>query len=110
MKINVLGTKYTIEERTEHEDEFLKKFDGYCDKTSKRIVIVKEKADSELDNWRVYRNQCLRHEIIHAFMIESGLQNDWQHPNEFGHDETTIDWIAIQFPKMLKAFKEAGCI
>ena len=33
MKINILGTEYTIEERTTLEDPELEKCDGYCDKT-----------------------------------------------------------------------------
>lgn len=109
LKIDVLGTKYTISEKTKDQDNFLDKCDGYCDKTVKKIVITKEPADSELDNWEVYRKKILRHEIIHAFLYESGLQENFQHI-KFGHEETTVDWIAIQFPKMLKAFKEAECI
>lgn len=30
--------------------------------------------------------------------------------SEFRHEETMIDWIAIQFPKMLKVFEEVGCL
>ena len=30
--------------------------------------------------------------------------------NEWGTDETLVDWIALQFPKMEKAFKEADCL
>jgi hypothetical protein len=29
---------------------------------------------------------------------------------EFGHDETYVDWIAVQFSKMQKAFEEVGCL
>ena len=45
-------------------------------------------------------------EIIHAFMFESGLGSSWQHAEEFGHDETTVDWFARQFTKIHKAFVE----
>lgn len=48
----------------------------------------------------------LRHEITHAFMAESGLQSNWKHIKEFGHDETTVDWFAIQYPKIYKVFAE----
>ena len=47
-------------------------------------------------------------EIIHAFMFESGLGYSWQHAEEFGHDETTVDWFARQFAKIHKAFVEWG--
>lgn len=51
----------------------------------------------------------MRHEIIHAFLFESGLSENFTHP-EYGHDETYVDWIASQFPKMCEVFKEVGCL
>ena len=109
MKINVLGTEYTITEASLEEDSFLKKCDGYCDKTTKKIVIRKEDETDELGDYDVYRKKIYRHEIIHAFLYESGLHENFKH-DEWGHDETTIDWMAAQFPKLLKAFKEADCV
>ena len=29
---------------------------------------------------------------------------------QFGHEETIIDWIAIQFPKMIKAFESVNAL
>ena len=57
-----------------------------------------------------YRKKQLRHEIIHAFLSESGLQCNWQHTEQFGHDETTVDWFAIQSPKIFEVFKELDLI
>ena len=109
MTVSILGTEYTIEERTPAEDAYLKECDGYCDKTSKLIVIDNSPDDSELDNYEAYRQKTLRHEIIHAFLFESGLQENFTHP-KMGHDELYVDWIAVQFPKILEAFKKVGCI
>lgn len=109
MIINVLGTEYTVEDCEAADDKYLEKYDGYCDKTSKRIVVVKPRVDDELDDFEVYRKKVLRHEIIHAFLYESGLHENFEHP-KYGHDETTIDWIAVQFPKMVKVFEQAGCL
>lgn len=109
MKVNILGTEYTIIECSEIEDESLKKMDGYCDKTTKRIVITTPTPESDLGDWQVYRNKIMRHEIIHAFLFESGLHENFEH-KQFGHDETMVDWIAVQFPKMQKVFEEAGCL
>ena len=105
MKIDILGTEYEVV----HEDFDDKDVDGYCDYTSKRIVVRKDNTN-DVEDFDYLMKKQLRHEIIHAFMAESGLQANWQHQNQFGHDETTVDWIAIQFPKMFKAFMEAGCI
>lgn len=55
MKIDVLGTKYTVIITTAQKDSYLKHVDGYCDKTSKKIV-VKDKDDScELEIFEVYK-------------------------------------------------------
>ena len=55
--------------------------------------------------------RTLRHEIIHAFFNESGLQDDSSVPESgWATNEEMIDWIAIQFPKIMNAFKEAECM
>ena len=73
MKVNILGTDYTIKECTVDEDSYLQEYDGYCDKSSKEIVICKKRKDCQLKNWEWYRKKVIRHEIIHAFLYESGL-------------------------------------
>lgn len=108
-KVNILGTEYTIEILSAAEDDYLKRCDGYCDKTTKRIVVKEEDDDSELGNFEVYKKVCLRHEIIHAFLFESGLHQNFKH-DTWGHDETMIDWVATQFPKLLKVFEQADCL
>ena len=107
MKINVLGTKYTVEQLSPEKDGELLNCDGYCDKTTKRIVIAEQAPDSNLGNYEVYRRKVLRHEIIHAFLFESGLHENFTH--DTGHDETYVDWIAAQYPKIKRAFVQAGC-
>ena len=51
----------------------------------------------------------LRHEIVHAFMFESGLAENWEHKN-IGQEETVVDWFAIQGLKIYNAWKQADCI
>lgn len=109
MTVNVLGTEYTIKEWTAQEDAILKECDGYCDNTTKCIVITKQTVDCDLGDFEVYRKKLLRHEIVHAFLHESGLGANFTHP-ESGHDETYVDWIAVQFPKLYKAFLDVGAI
>ena len=48
MEIDVLGTKYDITFKERNEDEFLADSDGYTDKTTKKIVIVKMPQDNQL--------------------------------------------------------------
>ena len=110
MKVNILGEEWTITECSKEEDKYLEKVDGYCDKTARTIVVTTKADDCELSNWEVYRKKVMRHEIIHAFLFESGLHENFEHAREYGHEETMVDWIAVQFPKMQKVFEQAGCL
>lgn len=107
MKINVLGQDYRIEEKEMAEDKILSEADGYCDSSVKKIVIAKiDAGENSVEDIDFYRKKVLRHELIHAFMYESG-----HHSNcEWGRNEQLIDWVAIQIPKMFKAMKEAECL
>lgn len=107
--IDVLGTTYHIQYRTIAEDKHLENADGYCDYTSKNIVI-KSENDAELEDFEWLQRKSLRHEILHAFLAESGLQSNFQHAEEYGHDETMIDWFAIQFPKIGKIFEQLNIL
>lgn len=100
-KENILGTEYQIEIRELKNEEI----DGFCDYTN-RLIVVRKDNYNEVGNFERLQNKQLRHEIVHAFMAESGLQSNWKHTEEFGHDETTVDWFAIQSPKIFKVFQE----
>lgn len=99
--VKILDREYTIEERTFDEDEMLKEEDlsGYTNQDTALIVIKK-------DMNKYSRNSTLRHELIHAFLFESGLAFNWYHTHVTGHDETFVDWIALQYPKIHAIFKE----
>lgn len=106
-KINILGTEYTVVESNESKDVRLIDNDGYCD-TSIKMCVVDEMNNTDPSakkNLPEYKKSVTRHEIIHAFLFESGLD-----VCSWAKNEEMVDWIAIQFPKMLKAFKEAECL
>ena len=96
MEINVLGTEYTITEQTAQDNSLW---------TSKEIVISKD-IDGNLHNLDWYKRKVKRHEILHAFAAESGLNecSDW------ARNEEMIDWIAYQGLKIIEAWKAAGAI
>jgi hypothetical protein len=103
--VSILGTPYKIiREKFGNED-----IDGETDYTSHQIRIRTDNVN-KLGDFDVLMKKQLRHEIIHAFMAESGLQANFEHYRQFGHDETTVDWFAIQFPKMLEVFKQVGAL
>lgn len=112
--VNILGTEYSIEIHKIEEDETLKKnsWAGYCCESIPLIVLADYDdnvhfgftSDAERDN---YTNECLRHEIVHAFLNESGLKDSTQRNDiPWAKNEEMVDWIAIQFPKILKVFQE----
>ncbi|MBQ2801723.1 MAG: hypothetical protein IJF03_10045 [Lachnospiraceae bacterium] len=117
-KISILGTEYAIEIHKVSEDNFMKdnRYAGYCCEESKLIVIadMSEKgyfpdmSEKEQEN---YKKRTLRHELIHAFLNESGLSDSASVPNcSWAKYEEMVDWIAIQLPKILNACRELGCI
>lgn len=104
-KLNILGTEYTIYLRSIKEDVKLDRCDGYCDFTTKTIVICEHDVDSVMDIGDKYNRYCriLRHEIIHAFLYESGLDTE----SDFASDEVCVDFFAIQLLKIYEAFNNA---
>lgn len=107
MEVNVLGRSYEVREATPDTDPLLKEVDGYCDRTIAVCVVdAKNKTEPDsLADLTAYKRSVIRHELIHAFLAESGLQGEcsWA-------CEEMVDWVANQFPKMMKAFEEAGCM
>lgn len=67
---------------------------SFCDGYGCPYIIDGETCDIEQ-----LLNEVIRHEIIHAFLYASGLGDSWEH-KDFGHDETVIDWFALQFKKI----------
>lgn len=110
-KVNILGTEYQVLFRKEANDIKLKEADGYIDPSIKKIVVeIFEKDNMSIEDLRSYQKKVLRHEIIHGFLYESGLWNNTNESEAWARSEEMTDWIAIQFPKLQKAFKEADCL
>lgn len=109
-KVNVLGTTYTIEMMAKAEDKLFRdgKCDGWCDNTSKRIAVCRE-TGTDLDNADTYMRHVLRHELVHAMLYESGIGCSYVHP-QYGHDETMVDWMAAQGPKLHAIWQAAGAL
>lgn len=108
--VDVLGTEYLILFGVPDE-EIPEGSDGCMDQSIRTIKIAHfENTRDSLEDLDLYRKKVLRHEIIHAFLYESGIWNCSGSSESWANNEEMVDWIAIQFPKMLKAFEEAECI
>ena len=71
---------------------------GYIDCGKRYIVLDEEVKRIEL------KRHILVHEMVHAFLLESGL--DDQTVNFWAKNEEMIDWIALQLFKMYKTADE----
>ena len=107
LNVTIKGHNWTI--LCDKDDEYLNNCDAYTIYTTRTIVINDWKPQSEYEAIDVYQRKVLRHEIIHAFMFESGLGENFSHP-EHGHDETMVDWIAFQFEDIYEVFEKLGLI
>ena len=109
--VGVLGEIYELYlDVSKKDDPELEMADGYCDQTLKRIVVC-DSEGTDMGNWEEYKKYCIRHELIHAFLFESGISGcvKWDVPGET-HPEHIVEWMGIQFPKLLEAFRAAGAI
>lgn len=110
MKVNILGTEYTILFDIP-EEEMPSDADGCMDCSTKTIKVAKlEVSRDSVQDLGEYTKKILRHEIVHAFFFESGLWNCSGSSDAWAMDETITDWIAIQSPKLFKAFKDADAL
>ena len=115
---DVLGTEYGMFQEKLSENEYMReqKLSGYCDCHDRKVVVadVSEKEYFELESAESaerYRRSIIRHEIIHAFLSESGLQDSaTQCDAPWSRNEEMVDWFAIQWPKINEAFKAVNAL
>ena len=109
--LNILGTKWKLKEVPRDLDPMFGTVDGYADRSIRTMFVAENDTHTtdSVKDWDEYLKVVKRHEIIHAFFFESGLAQDMYHP-AYGHCEQDIDWMAIQFPKMLEVFEAADAI
>lgn len=109
-KVNILGSEWSVKFGNEKEYPNLINVDGYTDLSTREIVVddmeasqgqIGAKADLES-----YQKQVVRHEIIHAFLLESGLDSNSNSADSWAVNEEMVDWFAIQSPKIFKLFNK----
>lgn len=109
-RINVLGTEYTLMVCGESEEPRLNGCDGLCDDTTKELLVESYGEHREdpccKKDLQVQTNKVKRHEIIHAFLFESGLAEN----SQWAQNEEMVDFFAIQAPKLFVAFKAADAL
>ena len=113
--VEILGTKYKVyvDVPLSKDPALAGKF-GYCSFLDHRIVVVDLNT---VDNWKDESEEVkirqkrgtIRHEIIHAFLAESGLWGSSTTVEPWALNEEMVDWFALQTPKIFKVFEQLGC-
>lgn len=113
-KINILGSTYKVYLNVPcTKDPNLAGAYGYTDFHGKRIVVSDistvagwEEA-SDVASQDVFAT-TVRHEVIHAYLMESGLNASSNGVDCWARNEEMVDWFAIQMPKIIKTLHELG--
>lgn len=106
----ILGSEWGVKFGTEKEFPNLSEMDGYADFSTHQIVVHEmEDLNGQIGtkaDLTAYKKQVIRHEIIHAFLYESGLEANANKSDSWALNEEMVDWFAIQSPKIFKLFYE----
>ena len=109
--INVLGMPYRILHKDYDEEPSFKEqdFAGFCDGYAKEIVICNMETYAGWENESpktalAFQRTTLRHEIVHAFLYESGLADNSGSTDAWAVNEEMVDWIARQGEKIFNAW------
>lgn len=114
-KVSILGTMYSVHTGVSYQkDAALKGLFGYCSHIKRKIVVgdlltCDGWSNEREEDLKAQERLTLRHEIIHAFLNESGLTSSSNGVDCWAKNEEMVDWIAIQYPKIKKVFQQLGC-
>lgn len=104
--VNILGQDYKIFFRNKASDPYLAEALGYTDFYTKEIIIADDLesygATNDATRNKLINNHTIRHELVHAYFFESGLDGS----SDYARNEELVDWIAIQLPKMFKSMED----
>lgn len=107
--IDILGVRYEIVFSTEQEDERLKGNNGFVDWTSRSIVIDRTER-GDLSHKERFLKKVIRHEIVHAFLLECGLDYCTSPCDAWADNEEMVDWFARMGERIVKAWKDADAL
>jgi hypothetical protein len=112
-QVQILGTTYTVVYKDYNDDPFFKnrEWSGYCSGARHLIVICNMRTypgwEHETESAAEYQQRkTLRHEVVHAFLNESGLSSSSNGMETWA----TVDWFAAQGPKICRVWKQLGCL
>lgn len=109
--VDILGQSYRIEFLAEDKDSKFEYADGYIDPTIYLIrVAFLQPNRSSVQDLAIYAKKVMRHEIVHAYLYESGLAENSLSVTNWATNEEMVDWIARQFPKIKRTMETLNCL
>ena len=111
-EVTILGTVWNIhivKEFPEHLKENEGIATGLCNGFDKDI-FVKDMSDCDCKNKEQLIKNVMRHEILHAFLFESGLSENAGFFSCWATNEEMVDWFAIQSTKIYDVYLKLGLI
>ena len=109
IRVNILGRTWLIGEHKESEDERLRESSGYTDWTT-RLIVINGDIDGDLGDMEAFRRKVLRHEIVHAYLLECGLNECSNTGTPWADNEEMVDWFARKGQQIYTTWLEAGAI
>jgi hypothetical protein len=111
--VNILGSEWTI--KYVDDDPAFEQANGITNDAAREIIIENVKMTDDplaFDMQSQYINQkrVLRHELIHAYLYESGLGDSSNSCDAWAVNEEMVDWFARNSPKIFATFKELKCL
>lgn len=111
-KISILGTEYTLARYPRENYRFQDGVQGRCDSYLKEISVCESwdlpRSEGKPNEWFFLNEaEVLHHEIVHAYLNESGLKYNTYSSVSWSQNEEMVDWIATQVGKMFISFQEA---
>lgn len=104
-----LGSAVKYISRAGHKDDIVQDLKKAQEFIQFEIDAIEGARAESVKDLVAYQKKVLRHEIVHAFLYESGLWQNAYGSKCWAKNEEMIDWMAIQIPKIQRAYKEAYC-
>ena len=115
--VDILGSTWNILFADKNEVEAFRDGTcwGYAEDNERIICLCKPYEDEDslglgIKAQRINLGRVLRHELIHAFLSESGLADSSNGTGQDGlaTNEEMVDWFARMSPKIFNTYKELG--
>lgn len=113
--VSILGSGWDLFVCDFNEDPWFEKndADGKCTPAIRWIKLVNQRTDKRIEyeseeEMLSYMRNTLKHELVHAFLSEAGLDHNSNHfEGAWAVNEEMVEFFAVQLEKIHRAVDEA---